>query len=289
MIQISNGFLTAEIEIKGAEVRKIWNNETMENYFWEPVPEIWNGVSPVLFPTVGKSINDEIRYNGKTYKLGNHGFARHTIFKVERAYKSEVTLLLTDEMLPKDSFMYQFEFRVKYSLVDKKLVTTYSVYNPMDEEIQFSVGAHPAIKCPFDENHKLSDYYIEFPKDEMLKQHFVNELALYTNETKEFVLKENKIDLAEIDVADTLVFSEYKSTYVELVEKDSDKKVKVSIEGFPYTAFWNKKGMNYICIEPWHGKSEDVDFKGEFSEKKDLVKLNGDKTWESSYTIEFNY
>lgn len=289
MIQISNEFLTAEIAIKGAEIRKIWNNITEENYFWEPVPEIWNGVSPVLFPTVGKSINDEIRYKGKTYSLTNHGFARHTKFKIERVSKESVTFLLTDEMLPKDSFIYKFQFRVKYSLVEKKIITTYSVYNPMNEEISFSVGAHPAIKCPFDLDHKLSDYYIEFPEDEKLKQHLINELALYTGETKNFFLVENKIDLKKIDVSDTLVFSEYKSKFVELIEKESKRSVKLTMEGFPYTAFWNKKGGNYLCIEPWHGKSEDIGFAGEFFEKKDLVKLDGDKTWESSYTIEFKY
>ncbi|MGL4980384.1 MAG: aldose 1-epimerase family protein [Fusobacteriaceae bacterium] len=289
MVRIENEFLIVEIEEKGAEVTRVISKKTGENYMWNKNPDIWNGVSPNLFPTVGKSIGDEIRYSGKTYKLGNHGFARHSIFGFKNKEETEVTFILDDSMIEENSFPFKFLLSINYKLEERELVTTYSVENPASEKTIFTLGAHPAFKMPFHKGKKMADYYIEFSDDTQLNLHEITSSATYTGKRTKFNLNDKKLDLAIYDVANTYVFSNFKSEFVKLVEKESGDFIKVNIKGFRYLAFWKKSEGEFICIEPWIGKSDMDGFKGEFQEKEDMITINGNEQFEISYGIEFVY
>ena len=54
---ISNTFLTAKINAKGAELISLQNNNQRE-YIWEGNPDYWGKHSPVLFPIVGTLKNN---------------------------------------------------------------------------------------------------------------------------------------------------------------------------------------------------------------------------------------
>ncbi|MGL4254106.1 MAG: aldose 1-epimerase family protein [Fusobacteriaceae bacterium] len=290
MVKIENEFLVVEIQEKGAEVIRVISKEDGKNYMWDKNPEIWNGVSPNLFPTVGKSIGDEIRYDGKIYKLGNHGFARHSIFQWEKSLDGKsADFILDDSMIEKNSFPFQFYLDINYRLEDRKLITTYYVKNPGDGKTIFTLGAHPAFKVPFHQGKKIGDYYVEFPMDTQLILHELTSFATYTGRREEFNLEDGKLDLRIYDVANTYVFSDFKSEYVKLIEKGSGNFIKVDIKGFKYLAFWKKSEGDFICIEPWIGKSDMEGFRGEFHEKEDMITLNKNEDFRIGYGIEFMY
>lgn len=287
MVTIRNEFLTATILKKGAEVLSIINNNTNYNYMWDKNPTIWNNTSPVLFPTVGKSNNNKINFQGKSYDFLNHGLARHHVFDIEFISETTVSLIFRSCNLEPEKFPFDFIFIVKYELHNNSLITTYAVSNPSDiKNSYFSVGAHPAFRCPFDNNHTFSDYYLEFSDDTELTRHELTDEATYTQKTSVFLLEDNKIDLSTNNIADTLVFSNFKSKFVSLCEKNSNRKITCSLSGFPYIAFWKKDEANFVCIEPWCGKSDDVNFNGDFNEKKDIITLNPNDKWQISYTTE---
>lgn len=290
MIRIENESLVVEIEERGAEVARVLSKENGQNYMWDKDPDIWNGTSPNLFPTVGKSIDDEMRYEGKTYKLGNHGFARHSVFKGKKNIDGKsVDFILDNSMIEKNSFPFKFILNINYRLEEKKLITTYSVKNPGDEKTIFTLGAHPAFKFPFHSEKERGDYYVEFPKDSQLILHELTSFATYTGKRSEFNLEDGKLDLGLYDVANTYVFSNFKSEYIKLVEKQSGNFIKVDIKNFKYLAFWKKPEGDFICIEPWLGKSDMEGFRGEFHEKEDMLTLNGNEEFKISYAAEFMY
>jgi len=106
--QIENHLLTVQLVSKGAEVKrlfnKIWNRELM----WLGDEKIWNRSSPILFPIVGKLIDDEYIYEGKTYKIAQHGFARDMDFACTRSDVDEIEFTLN---ATKETFkMYPFLF-----------------------------------------------------------------------------------------------------------------------------------------------------------------------------------
>ncbi|ASG67051.1 hypothetical protein fh0823_25060 [Francisella halioticida] len=69
MIKIKNNNLLVEISELGAEVRAVVNMETDHQYMWSGDGRVWAGVSPVLFPVVGKSIDNKIKYERKPTAL----------------------------------------------------------------------------------------------------------------------------------------------------------------------------------------------------------------------------
>jgi len=79
---IANHLLAITIADKGAELQSIINKETGLEYMWNADPAFWSKKSPVLFPIVGGLKNNTYYFNGNSYQLSRHGFARDTAFTV---------------------------------------------------------------------------------------------------------------------------------------------------------------------------------------------------------------
>jgi galactose mutarotase-like enzyme len=77
---IRNGIYAATISQAGAELKSLADLSTGKEYIWHGDPAWWNGSAPVLFPIVGGLKDGAYTFEGSTYKLGNHGFARSSEF-----------------------------------------------------------------------------------------------------------------------------------------------------------------------------------------------------------------
>ena len=96
---IENNMLKVEISSKGAEIQSVKGIHTEYEYMWQADPKIWGRHAPVLFPIVGRLKNDEYTYDGKTYHLGQHGFARNQEFEVEKHTKESITFVSSRQRL----------------------------------------------------------------------------------------------------------------------------------------------------------------------------------------------
>ena len=82
---IHNEFLTLTVDTHGAEAVSL-KNAAGEEMLWQADPSIWARHAPILFPWTGKLTGGALVHEGKTYKGGQHGFARdleHTLVKAE--------------------------------------------------------------------------------------------------------------------------------------------------------------------------------------------------------------
>lgn len=287
-ISLNNGNLVATIHLLGAEVRSIINLENNHEYMWNGNPEIWSGVSPVLFPVVGKTTDGRVTYKEQQYPLGNHGFARHLVFTVEKHQTDEVTLLLITNSNETSRYPFNLEFRVIYRLVGKSLTTTYSVRNIDKQTAYFSVGAHPAFRCPFDEYHTLEQYSIEFDQKEDLVQYEINSQAFFTGKTTTCPLHSIELNQNVFD-NDAIIFSNIQKKIIRLKESGSDRQISVSFDGFDWLGLWSKPGASYICIEPWCGHSDLLGFDGEIDSKPAIKNIAAGEIWSRNYTITFSY
>jgi galactose mutarotase-like enzyme len=120
MDKISNSILTVEISEHGAEILSIKKNG--KEYLWQGDAKFWGRRSPVLFPNVGRVWNDEYRYAGNTYQMGQHGFARDMDFQV--TYKEDDGIVYWFESTPDTLGKYPFPFRliIGYLLDGNKIV-----------------------------------------------------------------------------------------------------------------------------------------------------------------------
>jgi galactose mutarotase-like enzyme len=287
-VTIQNQNLQVRIALLGAEVRSVKNIINNHQYMWSGNPEVWAGISPVLFPVVGKTTANQVKFIGESYSLGNHGFARHSVFSIIEQKEDEVTLLLNTWAADTKRYPFNLDFFVNYKLIDKTLHTTYTVHSLDQQTAYFSVGAHPAFACPFDDKHQITDYEIRFEQLENLLRHEITSEAFYTGETTEHNFTGFNLDEHIFD-DDALVFTGYKGESVSLVESDSGRSIRVSLGGFPWLGIWSKPGADYVCLEPWCGRSDDLGFNGDINNKAAIETIQPNAKWSRTYTIEFAY
>lgn len=241
----------------------------------------WNRHSPVLFPIVGKLKNGKTTIGGKTYEMGQHGFARDMEF--EKIDENYYVLKSNEETLKK--FPFEFELYISYEVNENKLTTKYKVINKSEELMIFGLGGHPAFVC----DYSSGKYRIEFEKEENDIEILELENGLISNkniQTSKYI-KENRIFLDKHTFEnDAIIMKNLKSTKVFL-KTETKKVLTFDFSGFPYLAIWSKPEANFICIEPWFNTADKVDSNGIFEEKEDLIELKPNKVFEAKYSVEF--
>lgn len=285
MFVIENNELRVEIAKKGAEIKKIINKTNGENYIWRGDSAFWGKTAPVLFPFIGGQNNQKFKVNGEEFDQLKHGFARDNDFEMLEQKDDYIKFVFSSNDTTYGKYPYDFDFYIIYYLENNKVFTKYVVDNNTEDEMYFSVGAHPAFATPVNDDMKFEDYYVEFEKEEDAET-FVIDGVLFTREKKK-ILSGNKLELAEDTFkADAFVFENLNSKYVVLKNKKNSNAVKVAFEGFPYVAFWNVPGADFLCIEPWYGINDFTDFEGELSEKEGVQVLPEGETFEALLSFE---
>lgn len=152
----------------GAEL-KSYRDPSGREYVWNSDPAYWMRSSPLLFPTVGNVRDNKTQFNGVEYSLPKHGFCKESEFTVRDQTENSVVFVLAASDETKKSYPFNFELQLKYQLNGSSLSMTYTVLNRDKKEMYYHIGAHPGFMCPLNEGESLSDYVLEFEKEERLE------------------------------------------------------------------------------------------------------------------------
>ncbi len=286
--KLENDLLEVTADTAGAELTSIKEKKDKTEYLWSADPKYWSRHAPILFPIVGKVRNNKYRIGNNEYSLGQHGFARDNEFQVIEEKNNKVIYRLTSSEDTLKIYPYNFQLEVEYSLTENNLKVTYTVRNTDNTTIYFSIGAHPGFNCPLSESETMEDYFLEFSEKETTDRIiFDTETALLTKTKKLFLEDENIIKLSEeLFKDDALIFKNLKSKSVSLKNHNNNKRLTLNFEGFPYIGIWSKpSGAPFICIEPWFGHADYVDFDGDFREKSGIINLEKEQEFKCSYIV----
>ena len=281
---ISNNNYSAQISELGAELKSFKNDKGFE-FIWIGNPNIWSGTAPILFPFVGKLKNDKYIFNGKTYKMNKHGFVRKRSFEVLEKKESEISFILRSDNETKDSYPFDFELIVEFEINVGILTVSYMVINKGNNQMYFTIGSHPAFKLETD-NCELSDYYIEFEKNENLDCYLIDGGLLAKDTISHYMNNENTIQLSkDIFNDDALVFKNIKSKQITIKNDITGYKLKVMTGGAPHLGIWAIPAAPYVCIEPWYGFADNVGGSGELINKEGMIKLQSGENFITGYQI----
>jgi galactose mutarotase-like enzyme len=284
---IENDFLKLSAKASGAELISIKNKKNGLEYLWQGDPQFWGRRAPVLFPIVGKLKNNTFKAEGETFQLPQHGFARDNYFELIKSESSSLVYSLksSDETLK--SYPYKFELKISYTLLKNKIEVKYQVCNLDDKKIWFSIGAHPAFNCPLEPKERFDNYFLEFDQKENTEIHLITD-SLLSGQTQPFLKNSNKIELNEkVFAQDALIFKGLKSSSISLKSNISAASIVFDFKGFPYLGIWSKPGP-FVCIEPWYGHADPIDFDGEFKDKPGILSLEKGAEFSCVYGIEIN-
>lgn len=281
-MEISNQHLTAAFKTKGAELTSLKKGN--QEYIWQADPEYWGRHAPVLFPIVGRLIDDTYIYEGKEYQMNQHGFARDQEFEVVAHEKDSISFALKETEDTLKIYPFRFLLTITYTLKEKSLVVHYQVDNPNDKDLLFSIGAHPAFNCPMDPGERRSDYILTFEKPETFRTLRLID-GNFTGQT-EVISDGNDLRITDkLFDKDALVFKNLRSSSVSLYSAEA-KWLTFHFDGFPYLGIWSKdEDSPFVCIEPWYGLADNVQHTQKLKDKEGIRVLPTGGTFSCSYRV----
>lgn len=279
---IENDKLIVGVKEFGCELTSIKSKESSYEFLWQGNPDVWSGQSPILFPIVGRLIDDKYYLDGKEYTMPKHGFARKMPWEFIGKTDNSMSFLLRDTEETRKIYPYSFEVTVTYTLKDKSLVVSHDIKNCSDNIMYFSLGAHPAFNCAigdvlsFDVNETLYTEKIDLENSLRLP-----EKLLVLNNEKDIIITE------DIFNEDALILSDIKSENITLKIKECNRKINFNLGSAPYLGLWAKPGAPYVCIEPWCGINDSQIKKDDFSKKDGINSIASGNTYNYTWKAEF--
>lgn len=285
-VVLYNAAVRAVIQLKGAELSSLYSlNDSLE-YLWQADPAYWPAHAPILFPIIGSLKQDTYRYQGSTYTMPQHGFARNLDFTALHTSPSKAIFSLISDSTTFQRYPFEFELQVHYTLEGATLRVEYRVFNRDHKELFFSIGGHPGFNCPLREGEQRSDYALVFDQKETASLH-LKPGKLRSGERLPFLSDENSISITDdLFAAGALIFSDLKSTKVHL-KKGAATLLTVDFAGFPNLGIWSSPGKDtpFVCIEPWFGLTDPVYTNQQLDTKEGIVRLGTRETFTCSYSI----
>ncbi|MEJ7740632.1 MAG: aldose 1-epimerase family protein [Chitinophagaceae bacterium] len=285
MVTIENDILRVAVNPKGAELDSLFHKTNRLDYLWSGDP-VWAKKSPVLFPIVGTLKDNSFFFNGRSYQLGRHGFARDRVFAVSEQSDTSVAFSLAADEVTYEQFPFDFRFSVNYSLKQNMLAVTYIIENYGEGEMFFSVGGHPAFKLPLIRGAAYGDYYLEFDSVENAGRWPISPDGLLETLPVPLMNNTRRLPLSkDLFYDDALVFKHLSSSRVLLKNDSTIHGLELDFTGFPYLGIWAAKDADFVCIEPWCGIADSVDSTRQLAEKEGIQVLGMGQSFERTWGV----
>ncbi|EAC8103712.1 aldose 1-epimerase family protein [Listeria monocytogenes] len=287
MIKLENEVLLVEMKTAGAELTRIFHKDTGLEYLWNADSKFWGRHSPVLFPTVGRLIDDTYLVDGKQYHLGQHGFARDRDFQVIEQTENTVRFELDADEDSLAIYPYKFKLSIIYTIEKNTVAVSYEVENTDNKRIYFSIGAHPAFHLPLTDGTTFEDYYLDFGTEENLET-LCLEGPYRSGDIKKIIDEPARYLPLSYDLFknDALIFEALKQKEMTIKSDKTPHFVKVSFPEFPFVGVWTAKpGTPFLCIEPWYGIADGAGESVELRDKAGIEHLEPEAVFASEYEI----
>ncbi len=290
MYVIQNEFLKVSLDSFGAEMKSIISADGVE-YLWQGDPAYWTGQALNIFPFVGRLTEGKYTFEGKTYDMTNHGFAKRSEFQVTEATENKIVFTMEASKETLAEYPFEFLFSIIYELDGNKIVTEYKVVNKQDANIYFAVGGHPGFNVPMGEEGCFEEYYLEFAQKKEPKRVEFSPTCFVTGNQPTFDLIDGvKVPLVHnMFDKDAVVFVDM-CREITLKSDKTSRSVQVGYPDMKYLGIWHMPETDapYVCIEPWSTLPARQDVIEDIEKQPDMVVLEGKGTYRNKWWIAIN-
>lgn len=279
---IDSGRLRISVDETGAELSSM-RDETGRELLWQG-QSVWKRRAPILFPIIGQMPGGVLRYQGVSYPIGQHGFARDQRFEASYLSSRSVLFSLVDSPRTRAQFPFRFRLEVLYSVTDATLSVTTTVTNTDSMPFAASLGEHPAFSWPLVPGIARNAHVIEFPIPEPAPiRRIVDGLALV--EAQQTPVVDRTLALTDsLFAADAIIFDQLTSRSVRYSARGAPV-IVLDFPDFPLLGVWSKTPGEFVCIEPWFGMTAAQDFSGEYLTKPHQFVLDPNECRKFTYSI----
>lgn len=283
---LENNYYIAEINFKGAEPKRLFSKTQNRELIWKGDPQFWGRHAPVLFPIVGKVKNGSYQHLGKSFEIGQHGFARDLAWKLIDQKDTHCQLQLCEDDWTMSKYPFQFEIIASFHLNENGLNIQYTVKNEGNATLFFSIGTHPAFNCPWQLNDSIEDYMLHFEHEENAEILLLNNTGLRTGKRTPFLNSKILPLKEELFKNDALIFDDLKSNSLSIRRINDHSGVRISWQNLPHLGIWKPLGAPFLCIEPWQGMADLENFEGELKDKFGIIELQEGEQFNCGYQVQ---
>ena len=283
---LKNELLQIVVSEHGAEMQSILDAEGKE-YLWQGDPKYWGRRSPILFPIVCGLWDDCYRLDGYEYKMARHGFARDMDFKLINKTDTKVTFALEDSPETHRCYPYHFMLSITYRLDGNKIHVIWHVHNTDNNEIHFQIGGHPAFMIPGMKEVDEVKGTVRFDNKGKLERLIGNMKGCIIPGRFDVGSKDGIWHFTEESFKeDCVIIDKSQVKQVALLDEDGQPSVTVDMKT-PCVGIWAPFGKHapFVCIEPWYGIHDKVEYSGDFRQKYLMNHLQPGASFLSEYTI----
>lgn len=288
---LENDSLKVTVFSKGAELASVYDKEKGRELLWNGDEKYWPRRAPVLFPFVGMTNHKAYRFQGTSYPMTQHGFARDMEFECLTAKeKNQLWFCLRSDETTLEKYPFPFVLTIGYELSGRELEVFWKVENPGEHTMYFSIGAHPGFMCPVKAGEKQTDYFIDLHMDKDLSYNLISHDGLVGIYNETLPLDHGLLPIgAHLFDRDALIVEGGQTHEVSLVDPQKEPYITVTFDA-PLFGLWSPAGKNapFVCIEPWYGRCDAEDFEGTLQERAYEQKLDPKEIFEKSYVIKIH-
>lgn len=282
---IGNSELSVTVKKRGAELCGVKGGDGTE-YLWQADPAFWGRHAPLLFPIVGKLAGGRYLYEGKTYEMPPHGFARDMDFELVEASGAALSYRLQASLETRRHYPFDFTLLRHYRLAGSLLEVASEVTNTGAGLMPFSIGEHPAFALSWGAGDRVEDYALQFDKPERLVTHLLDSNGLLTTLTERILADKRVLPLRrDLFDRDALIFLKLNSSRISLCSRKHSRRLTVDFPGYPYLGIWAKPGAPFVCIEPWYGHADPANHDGQLLHKPGILTLEPGKSFSCAWRI----
>ena len=279
------GGMRAQINRRGAELWTLSDRDGMD-LLWSGDPDVWSGRAPILFPIVGNLAGGVYRYQGGSYPLHRHGFARHGDFAVVEHDEESVLLRLEANHHTRKVYPFDFQLDLRFTCQADVLGVAAHVRNHGEDTMPFSFGFHPALRWPLEPGAARAGHAILFAETESAPISKLDADGLILPERQPSPVVGRRLDLRdELFAQDALIFTDLASRSVDYGAHDHGvpigRHIRIDFANLPLLGVWTKPRARYICIEPWQGMADPEGFSGDIFAKPGIIPLPAGATWQA--------
>ena len=238
--------------------------------------------NPVLFPLVSwNSVEGKkhlYQWEGRTWEMPQHGFARRLPWEVTRRTPESVTLELKDNEGTRINYPFSFLHRMTYRLQDGRLYWDQQIENLGTGPMPFSAGFHPYLYVPLTDQGRRRESFIRIPHCQKVSP--VGEWSSFTREP--FSIREWNVNN---ELEGTLFLTDLEKPELCLVDPFRKLEIVLNFEAAPkhrFVALWTRSRESpFYCLEPW------TSLPNSFArEADDLILLEPGETFQAGMWLE---
>lgn len=280
-VVLENEALSLGVAPLGAEMQFL-RTAAGNDLLWHGDPAFWSGRAPVLFPIVGRAVEDTIAVGDHTASMPQHGFARRSVFELVERSAQMCRHRLCDTKTSRAVYPFAFALDVTHRIVGDTLNVDVQVMNHSDAPMPFGFGFHPAFNWPLPSAvgraHHVTLAGGGAPDMVDLQDGLLRPAPV----AGPFV--QGDLEIEEHLFADGALVFPNGADALRYGPKDGPA-LTFEFRNLPDLALWKPKDAPFLCIEPWHGTASYVGDGPQIAQRPNSVVLEAGGAADFGYSV----